>query len=154
MSNFLNKKEKIQTATTKEADLSTSWQMTNLLERVKIASKSYEEKLENYYQESHQVHQAEQKLLKLKRHLINLMQKNNIDHLNVRDDLSAQLIEYSSNVVIDDDNAIPLKYVTIQRVINSAKLKKALNAGETIPGVRLGIVSLDLQLAPKMLRAS
>lgn len=139
MSGFSNEK-----AITEETGLSTTQQVLDLLKAVKAASRTYEKKLEAYYKEFHEVHQAEQKLIKTKRQLINIMKDNNVNQLTAGEDLRVQLVKSYSKVIINDDSLIPPQYITVKRIIDDEKVKKVLHSGKSIPGVYLDMESVEL----------
>lgn len=153
MSSFYNEKVKSKNTFMEETDLSTSSGLViTLLKTVKAETKTYEEKLEAYYKELYGAHQAEQKLFKTKRQLIKIMKEKNVDQLSTEEDLGIQLVRSHAKVIIHDDSLIPPQYITVKRIVDNEKLRKALHSGQSIPGVRLdmeaveAVVELDARL--------
>lgn len=121
-------------------------QVIILLNTVKQATIEYEMKQESYYQESHEFHQTKQNLLKLKRQLASVMQADKLNYLSAEKDALVKMIKNPPNVVVYDVNAVPSKFTTVQRVLDTEKIREALIKGEIIAGTRLESESFEVNL--------
>ncbi len=118
---------------------------------MKDAAQEYEEKQEKYYQGSHELHQTEQKFLKLKRRVLNIMQENNLEQIDADQNFSVRLVKRPSKVIIYDQHVIPSKFASMHRIIDTVKVKNALSKGEKIPGAYLEMEPLEVSLTLKTL---
>ncbi len=128
---------------------STAEQAAGLLNMMKDAARDYEQKQEKYYQEAHGFHQAGQKLLKIKRWLACVMQENELEQLSEDKKVSAKLVRNQSNVIVCDISAVPSEFTVAQRVINTAKIRKALVKGKIVAGTYLETESVGVSFESK-----
>lgn len=109
----------------------------NIIKRIREEEKSFQEQKKKYYEEIHNYHQSEQGLLRLKRQLFHVLQENDLGQFQQEVYVTGQLHKEQYKVVIYDEQSIPSKFATTQRIINIVKVKSALIKGEEVPGAYL-----------------
>ncbi len=92
-----------------------------------------------YRNSSHEMHQLEQELIKLKRRLKRELKANHFQKCKSEFEEKIKLISATPQLIINSANEIPIEYVSYytQRIVNKNKLEIDLKKGLKIPGAYL-----------------
>ena len=138
---MINKKSNKKNICSNEpSNSNTSTQTINqLLAEYENINQAYLSEQIKYRNSSHEMHQLEQELIKLKRRLKHELKINHFQKCKSEFEEKIKLISATPQLIINSANEIPIEYVSYytQRIVNKNKLEIDLKKGLKIPGAYL-----------------